>query len=155
MKLLTTCTAICCAIFLFAACKKKENNTNNYSAQRKMLQAGKWQLSASTATTTYMGADTTMDLYSQLADCEKDDFLTFADDGKATIDESANKCAHDPQIETGSWVLLSSDTKLAIIDNNPDTMDLEITSTQMTLRQVKPNTSGNLITYIDIYRNIR
>ncbi|MCE9539558.1 MAG: lipocalin family protein [Bacteroidetes bacterium] len=154
MKLTNTLVAVCCGLVLFASCKKNENEDTR-SATTKMLENGKWQLSASTATVNYMGKDSTIDLYSETDECDKDDFIVFAGDGKATIDEAANKCPDDEQTETAPWVLLSNDTKLAITDSNPDTMDIEITNTQMKLKQIKQNSSGSPVTYLDTYKNIK
>lgn len=157
MKLTGMFIAVCCAMVLFAACEKKkeDDNTNKLSARAQLLVAGKWQPSASTATITYMGKDSTMDLYSQWDECDKDDFVVFTDDGKGTIDENTNKCSDDQQVEHFSWVLLNNDTKLALIDSNPDTFDVEISSTQIKLKMVTPNSSGTPVTYNDTYKNIK
>lgn len=146
--------ALCCALLLIAGCKKKDN-ADNSSAQKKMLEAGKWQMSASVATTVYKGKDTTMDVYSQMKECDKDDFYIFASNGKASVDENTNKCADDNQVETAPWVLLNNDTKLAIPDDNPDTFDLEITSMQMIWKQTKLNTSGVPVIYTSTFKNIK
>ncbi len=120
-----------------------------------MLENGKWQLSAATATVSYMGKDTTADVYGQTDECDRDDFMTFAGNGRATVDEGANKCPDDKQTESAPWVLLNNDTKLAVVDDNPDTVDLEITSMQMKWKQIKPNSSGLPVTYVGIYKNIK
>ena len=148
MKMVTCFAVICCGLLLFATCKKK----NNRPAEQKMLVAGKWQLTASTATTNIMGIDSTIDL---LADCEKDNIMTFADNGAAALDEGANICTGKNQITTAPWVLLNNNTRLAIPDSNPDTFDLAITSTQLKLTETKPNTSGSPVTYISTFKNIR
>lgn len=160
--------AICCSFALFTACKKSDNqdnssnnnnNTNNntpaLSARAQLLTAGKWQVSASTATLNYMGKDTTADIYPDMDECEKDDFIQFAADGTATKDENTNVCAGKSQVQHATWVLLNNDNKLAIIDSNPDTFDLEITSTQMILTQIAPNSSGTPVTWVDTYKNIK
>lgn len=155
MKLTGVFIAVCCVMVLFVACNKKKDETNNTSAAAKMLVAGKWVPLASTATINYMGKDSTMDLYKQWDECDKDDFILFTDDGKGTIDESTNKCSDDQPVEHFSWVLLNNDTRLALIDSNPDTFDVEISSTQIKLKLVKPNSSGTPVTYNDTYKNIK
>jgi hypothetical protein len=154
MKLTGVFVTVCAVFVFFAACKKKEPE-NNLSAKAQLLVAGKWQMSASTATINYMGKDSTMDLYTQEDECDKDDFILFADNGKVTIDEAANKCPDDQQIETANWVLLNSDSRLAIVDSNPDTFDVEIASTQFKLKLTLPNSSGTPVTYIETYKNIK
>lgn len=172
MKLKTTTLLICCGLAIFAACSKPDDSSSatnnsggnnngspddnsNLSARGKLLVAGKWQLMASMASATINGKDTTEDLYATMDDCDKDDFVLFAADGSATQDENTNKCANDPQITHVTWILLNNDARLALIDSNPDTFDLEITSAQFTIKQTKPNSSGLPVTFTDTYKNIK
>jgi hypothetical protein len=156
MRLPHLFTALCCGVIFLSSCKKDEKDNSNTSVQKQTLVAGKWQMSAGTATTNYMGKDTTIDIYSLQDECDKDDFILFAITGTGTIDENINKCAGDQQIENFTWVLLNSDTRLALIDSNPDTTDIvEITSLQLKLKQTKPNSSGTPVTTIRTYKNIK
>ncbi len=163
MNLNRTFLTVCCVSVIFAACKKDDNNNgtnnsgnNNSSATQKSLVAGKWQQSAGTATVTYKGKDTTLDVYKEMDDCDKDDFILFADNGTGTIDENANKCSDDLQVENFKWALLNNDTRLALVDSNPDTFDVvTMTGTEMKLKLVKPNSSGQPVTTINTYKNIR
>jgi hypothetical protein len=158
MKLTGTFVAICCGVALFAACKKdnsNSNNNNNPSATAQTLEAGKWQLTAAVATLNYMGKDTSEDEYSKKDACEKDNFLIFASNGTVTVDEGANKCSGHSQTSTFPWALLDNDTRLALVDSNPDTVNLEITSTQMKLKLTAPNSSGDPVTYVETYKNIK
>jgi len=156
MKIAEVFAALCFSLLLFTACKKREDGSSNGSATARILEGGKWQMTAATATVNYMGEDTTVDLYSQMDDCDKDDFILFAANGNGTIDENTNKCIDDQQIENFSWMLLNNDTKLALIDSNPDTVAIsQITASQMVLTQVKPNSSGSPVTTIRTYKNIR
>lgn len=41
------------------------------------LLNGKWQMIAYTGSATYMGKDTTADLYALMQQCDKDDFILF------------------------------------------------------------------------------
>jgi hypothetical protein len=155
MKFSPILAAICCGFILFTACKKNnDDNDVNMSAKKQLLVAGKWRISAQTATLNYMGQDTTLDEYALMPDCDKDDFAQFAADGTGTIDESVNKCADDQQIEHATWYLLDNDTKLAIIDSNPDTFGLDISSTEMKLNITKPNSSGVPILRVYTFQNI-
>lgn len=149
-QLSITVLVFCSSIVLLHACKK----TDNSSPTAKALQDGKWVISAAIASASYMGEDTTVDLYNDMDECDKDDFILYADDGTGTIDESTNKCADDQQVESFEWVLLDNDTRLAIVDDNPDTFNLEVSSTEMKLSITKPNSSGIPITNTVTYKNI-
>lgn len=147
-----------------ASCDKEEapasnnnpDNNSNLSSQGKLLVAGKWLMSANTATGVYMGKDTTVDYYIDMDACDKDDFILYASDGTGTIDESANKCADDNQVENFKWVLLNNDTRLALIDSNPDTFDVvELTATQLKFKITANNSSGVPITEAFTYKNIK
>jgi hypothetical protein len=163
MKLNGLFVAICCGILLFAACKKSDDNKDNsntttttpQSAIAKLLEAGKWEMSAETATLNYMGKDTTIDVYKDLQACEKDDFVLFIDNGTSTKDENTNVCTGKPQVMTITWALLNNDTRLALVDSNPDTFDLDLSSTQMKIKQTKPNSSNVPVTYLFTYKNIK
>lgn len=151
-----------CSLVLFAACKKNDNNSesnnsnssNTLSATAKLLVAGKWQVSGSTASFTYMGKDSTEDIFDEMKDCEKDDIVTYTGDGKSVKDESANVCPGKSQTSNATWALLNNDTRLAIVDSNPDTFDLDISSTQMKLKYTE-NSSGTAVTYALIFKNIK
>lgn len=151
MKLIIFFVAVCCTVVFFTACKKNDNTP----LQQKLLVAGKWVLTACTATTNYLGNDTTIDVYATMDACEKDNIMTFANNGIATLDEGADVCPGKTQTSTATWFLLDNNTKIAIIDSNPDTMGLDVTSTQMQLTLAKLNTSGSPISYIYTYNNIR
>lgn len=161
MKLTGRITALCCGLTLLAACTKSEdnpgnnNNNSNLSDKGKLLVAGKWQPSAHMGTATYMGKDTTFDYFPEMDQCEKDDFVQFADDGTGTIDENTNKCAHDNQVENFTWALLDNDTRLALVDSNPDTFDIvELTTEHLKFKTVWTNSSGIPITDVYTYKNI-
>jgi hypothetical protein len=154
MRITTTIISICCTLTLITACKK-DPDTNDLSPTAKLLVAGKWQMSAYTATVNYKGKDTTADLYATEDVCDKDDFILYAADGTGTIDESTNKCSDDQQVESFHWELQNNDTKLSVVDANPDIFDLEATSTQMKIKLTKPNTAGSPVSYSWTYKNIR
>jgi hypothetical protein len=159
MKLFRALTVVCFGITLLTACKKSENNDNTNTTttktKKQMLLDGKWQITAGIVTATYMGKDTTIDIYKEMETCDKDDFMLFTDDGKATIDESTNKCTKDSQIETATWALLNNDTKIAVVDSNPDTFDLDISATEMKWKLSTKNTAGTPLNYVYTYKNIK
>ncbi len=159
MKLATTLATLCCGLLIYSACKKDDDNSNgnnnnsNKTQAEQALETGKWQLTSSVLTTTYMGKDTTINY---LEDCEKDNLIQFMGNGSGTVDEGANVCSGQAQTGTFTWTLLNSDTKLAIIDNNPDTPDvLQLTATEMKLSLTKPNSSGTPVTNIRVYKNVQ
>ncbi|MBS1780274.1 MAG: lipocalin family protein [Bacteroidetes bacterium] len=162
MKLLNTFIGLSFLASL-AACTKSNNNdannnnnNNGNSTPSQLLVAGKWQMIAGTATTKYMGKDTTVDVYAETDDCDKDDFILFASNGTGTIDENTNKCADDQQVESFTWALLNNNTRLAVVDSNPDTMDVqELTATEMKLKEVSNNSSGTPIITVVTYKNIK
>jgi hypothetical protein len=165
MKLIHTLVAICCFTILLAACKKEENNNNSNnnnnnnpapSTKAQLLIDGKWQMSASTATVNYMGKDTTVDYYAtEVEDCEKDNFILFAANGTCTQDENTNKCSGKPQLTAANWALLDNDSRIALVDSNPDTFDVEITSTEWKLKWTGKNSSGTPIYNVETYKNIK
>src|ERR1043165_4923753 len=142
MKQLSFMAVVCCVLLAFQGCKKSDDD-NTHSPARYNLLNGKWQMTAYTGTATYMGKDTTADFYALMEPCDKDDFIIFADNGTCTQDENSDKCAKDQQVETATWYLLDNDTKLAIIDSNPDTMSVvALTPSELKLQSVGANSLG-------------
>lgn len=140
-----------CACLLLAACTKRAYKTE----KAKLLEQGKWQLVAQTATISYMGTDTTFNMYAELKDCEKDDYITFSKKGKCTKDEGGSICTGRSQTSTIKWELKNNDSQLYLEDDNPDTYDLEVTTAQMKLKIIKLNSSGIPVTYLHSYNNIK
>jgi len=140
---------------LITSCKKVESDNNNLSPAGKLLVDGKWQQIANTATTNYLGKDTTVDLFAAVAACEKDDFILFHANTTGTLDENTDKCSWDSQIENFVWALLENDSKIALVDSNPDTFSLEITNAEYKIRSTRANSSGVPVTYISTYKNIK
>lgn len=161
MKLRQVLIAVSSAVILFAACKKSEeektptNNAPTPSAIAQKLIDGKWQITADVGTTNYHGVDTTVDFYMDMEDCEKDNFMTFAADGVCTEDQNTNKCSGAPQTESGTYKLLDNDTRIAIYDKNPDTFDLEISSTQMKWKYNWKSSGGNIVYETLTLKNIK
>lgn len=150
MKLSATLVAVCCVAVLFAACSKSGND----SPTEKTLIDGRWQLSAITATMSYMGQDTTFDAYPMEEACKKDDIIRYRSNGKGTAEEGANVCPGHSKTVDFKWGLLDNDKRIYLIDSNPDTADLEANAAEMKLKFVKPNSSGVLVTAVYTYKNI-
>ena len=108
MKL--TYATLCCLLIFATACNKRKND----SPTGRMLMSGKWQIIASTYTTTYMGRDTVIDFYSNWRACEQDDFMVLKAKGKGTSNENTNKCAEDDQESEFTWELQNNDTRLQL-----------------------------------------
>ena len=92
-----------------------------------------WKLTATTINS--------IDAYSLLADCEKDNLFVFTKDGNFTEDEGPTKCnASDPQtIETAKWSFPSGSTLKSVYPDN--------TSQKVTINQLTPTTFK--FTFID------
>lgn len=154
MKLSGKLVALLCCLALLTACNK--NKDKNASTTKKALQDGLWQMTSYIGTYSYNGQTATRDFFSEMEECEKDDFLYFAADGKSTIDDAVKRCEGTPQVGGGvTWALLDNDKRLAIVDKNPDTFDIEISNTQMKLKLTKTNASGIPVDYISTYKNLK
>ena len=109
------------ALFLGACGKDEENGSKTDN-----LTSGKWKLSSSVAKFTFNGIEQTVDVYAQLAACEKDNEVEFKADGTLIDDEGALKCdPADPQQEVGTWALTQNDTHLTVSGTDGD-FDAEI-----------------------------
>ncbi|HRI62350.1 MAG TPA: hypothetical protein PK228_21565, partial [Saprospiraceae bacterium] len=75
------------ALFL-GACDSDSDGASNTDN----LTSGQWKLSSSVATFTFNGTPQTVDVYAQLAACDKDNFVEFKADGSLISDEGATKC---------------------------------------------------------------
>jgi len=99
--LLATCTALS-----FASCKKEDA-----ASKKELLTTGTWKVVALTA----QAGPVTYDLYKEMDDCDKDDYLTFKPDGVIEYNAGATKCEEDDaQVETGTWKFTDNETKLVM-----------------------------------------
>jgi hypothetical protein len=155
MKHAVALLLFCYAIVAITSCKKKEKDEMDTStATQKTLKAGKWQVVAATMTVNYNGKDTTADVYPEIDECEKDDFIIFSDNSKLTLDQNGIACPGYPQITNYKWGLLDNDTRIYIIDANPDTFGLEVSSTEMKLKHNGLNSQGDTIWHVRTLKNI-
>jgi hypothetical protein len=155
MKLIPSFLPLLFVFALIVSCSKSDNNSP-LSEKEKKLVAGEWQISGYTAKTTYMGQDTIIDLYPSMAACEKDNVVRFQSNGTGTEDEKTNVCNGEPQIGNFTWVLLNNETRLALVDGNPDTFDVvQISDAQWKFKKTNLNTSGQTVTLTWTYQNIK
>jgi len=103
---------------------------------------------------------TTAFSYSDLDDCEKDDFTRFEKDGTALDDEGVTKCdAADPQTDPFTWLFLANETELqlnfgmgdlqvySILTNDGTTLKLRITETEDATGDGNDNTIVATLTF--------
>lgn len=109
MKKLFYLSIICFAI---VSCRKQKT----YSE----LILGDWRMSALTVDPPQVVNSVVItDLYAQMEDCDKDNYVSFFDNGTYRFDEGATKCEmQDPQTKSGNWEFLENDTKLRVIQLN-------------------------------------
>ena len=147
-KIIVVC---CCAALL--ACKKNESD----SPASQKLKAGKWKISASTATWNNGGSDTTKDNYSQWRPCEQDDLLLFYGNGDGAHDENTNKCPEDNQSDPFKWELQDNDTKLHMVIGGLEILYdvLGVSDSLLVLRAVVNDAKLGPVTYVETNRNIK
>ncbi len=169
MKFAKVTITLLCIIALFVACTKSDknngsdNNTGNGNnnptpqpTKKELLTNAVWQVTGATITTKQNGKDTTADVYGQMDDCEKDNRITFMSDGTYTVDEHTNKCTGEPQSITFTWALLENDTKLALVDSNPDTLNVnELTTKRLVISITKPNPPNEPVTARQTLTNVK
>lgn len=120
------------ATALLVSCDPKEKNPNNNvtpkpKTKTDLMTAGKWQMTAGAITYTVLGQTNTDDFFKDLEACEKDNFILFHADGKATTDEGTTKCdSTDDQSTTSTWAFYDNETKVIFTeDGTSDTADIE------------------------------
>lgn len=110
------------AVFVFSACKKKEDTPTTVTpkdstvSKYNALTTDRWKI-----TEVRMSRNDTLivDYYSEMKECEKDNFITFNKTGSISSDEGATKC--DPSVDQvttdGSWSLNTDTTQFTIKDS--------------------------------------
>src|SRR3712207_1792123 len=94
----------------FTSCSKDDDKAPQ--TKTEMLTGKNWKV---TAQTTAVNNGTPSDTYAGERACTKDDFITFATDGKVTLDEGPSKCAvNEPQTQTGTWAFTENESKLKL-----------------------------------------
>jgi Lipocalin-like domain len=101
----TALWALLCSAFLFSACKKDEKDHLTSTGCWKQVKSESKDLTTGAWTEDVIDA------------CDKDDCLSFSDDGKTTFDEGATKCdPDDPQTSSGTWSLSDDKKTLTVVD---------------------------------------
>ncbi len=154
-------SATACTILLFAACKKDDKTsttptTPTSTNKKAMVVDGKWQWIGLSTVYNNNGKDSLVDGWSIVKDCDKDDFITYTNDGKGVIDENTNKCDNDPQIENITWELINNDTQVKVTDDKgPSILTIvELTAKQAIYRQ-RVDAGGDSITIQQTFKNIK
>lgn len=129
----------------FSACKKDEATTETPKISGASLLTGKdWRITALTITS----PGGTIDVFSTLAACEKDDLLEYLANGTIVSKEGATKCdPADPDTEPGGfWALIDNDTKLRIIDGDTNIIDIIELSANTMRGKTVVNDNGSIFT---------
>lgn len=126
------------ALFAFVAilfsCKKDD------PTKTELLTGKNWKLTAATIDPGLLvvgasGAHLTNDYTEALAECQKDNFVTFYTDLKLILDESTIKCnTTGPQTFSGSWSWLAGETQLKTELNGTTTTYTVIQLDETTLK---------------------
>ncbi|MBS1774755.1 MAG: lipocalin family protein [Bacteroidetes bacterium] len=133
------------ALALFAvACSKKDTKS-----AKDNLTNGNWYYRAYTERTHGTGFDSTVDQFAKWMPCVKDNYLNFNANGTFTMNEGPLKCdTSDPQIQTGTWMLINNDSKLVTAmppSATPDTITI-LSLDGSTMRLFDSYTSGGVTT---------
>ena len=138
--------------FTFTSCSKDDDTAPQ--TKTEILTAHNWKI---TAQTTTVNSNPPSDTYALKKDCNKDDFTTFATDGKLTVDEGPSKCAiNEPQTQIGTWEFTENESKLKMTQNNTpvEYSITELTPTKIELTYSQSFTQSgqtNNYTYVTTY----
>ncbi len=96
-------------LIFFSSCKKEKTKDE--------LLLGDWRMNALTADPPQVVNGVVItDWYSQLEDCDKDNYYTFNSNKTYKFDEGATNCdSLDPQNISGNWQFLNNETELRLI----------------------------------------
>ena len=131
----------------FTSCSKDEDTKPQ--TKTEMLTGKNWKV---TAQTTSVNNGNPSDTYALESACTKDDFTTFATDGKITFDEGPTKCAaNEPQTQSGTWEFTENESKLKLSQGNGTPAEYtitELTASSMVLTITQSFTqAGQTTTY--------
>jgi hypothetical protein len=145
MKIKGLALIVLAIAFGFTSCKKDDDKKEETTTASIV---GTWKLTAETVTVNIGGKDSTMDEYASLDPCEKDDLTRFNADNSLVSLAGATKCnPNDPGSEpSGNWALLSSNTKLRVIDSG-DTTNADVLTLSNTTLKLKLTEDGGGFTF--------
>lgn len=131
---------------IFTSCSKDDEPAPQ--TKTEMLTGKNWKVTAATVS---IDNGPAKDFSGQNPACGKDDFETYATDGKYTIDLGTTKCAsNEAQTQTGSWTFTEGEAKLKVTVNNSTTeytlTELTASTLALTISQTFTN-SGKTTTY--------
>lgn len=138
--------------FTFTSCSKDDDKAAQSKTQ--MLTGKNWKVTAATVAIDNAPAK---DFSGQIAACSKDDFTTYATDGKVTFDAGATKCAaNEAQTQSGTWSFTENETKLTVNQDNDATVYTisELSASKMVLSVSETFTNGgqtNTFHYVTTY----
>jgi hypothetical protein len=119
-------------VLILSSCKKKEEGTSALTP-KEILTSKSWKITSMKVN----GVET-------LANCEKDDVLTFLANGTFTYNVGTNKCDLSDTNYTGTWTL-SDDGKTIVFDGDNGTA--VITESQVVATYVS-GVNTNVVTLI-------
>lgn len=138
MGLLKTMSVVALMPLLLFSCRKTVEPVPQRT-KSQMLTEGSWRLVEAYTNTEKDGVYNTEDIYAELDECEKDDFISFAKEKKLVLDRGAVKCDQaEPQTSVSQeWVLVSN-TQIELTNvlqqNSYEVTILELTETTLHLR---------------------
>ena len=151
------------AVF-FTGCKKKEDDpapsTPSSKSKTELLTANTWIQTGATASKSvdYDGdGNSSLDVFTQMDACEKDDFINFNNTNNTksgTINEGANSCDADPNdVNAFTWALNSTESILTLAASgfSVDMTLVEVTGTTLKLSYETEDDNGLEYIQTDTY----
>ncbi len=122
------------------SCSKEETTVKT---RAELLTAKDWMMTAAIITMNIGGKDSSIDMYSTMPACEKDDLFKFETSKVITQKCGALKCnPTDPNsISSGIWTLIDESNPLRIIDG--DTTDFNILTLNTTTLKMQTGVPGS------------
>ncbi len=148
-------------LMLFTACEKiKENPTPAQPVSKStkdLVVDGKWQMTGMALVVNNNGTDSLVDAWANVKECDRDNVMTFTNDGKGVIDEMATKCdPADPQTRNITWEFINNDTQVKITDNKGTNIStiVELTATKA-IYKMRVAAGADSITIQQTFKNIK
>jgi Lipocalin-like domain len=123
--------------FTLQACSKKDEQPQSSNlTDKEKLMVKSWRLASITLSSTITG---TIDIYSQLENCNKDDIAIFNADRTYYSDEGPTKCnSQDPQLQLlGKWKIINNGTQLETTETGSNSAEVStivsLTANEMVL----------------------
>lgn len=135
---------------LFTACKKSDSGGGGNGGSA-VLTSGKWKIISSSSVIDYpVIGKQTVDAFSTIQDCQKDNLYIFNTDNTTTTDEGLTKCnSSDPQSYVSGTYSLSSDSKTLVVTASGRTVTsdvLTLSSSSMILKYATNDNNIDVVT---------